>query len=227
MQSDQIRLVSLSIGLPQTIKTGDHKELTTGICKQAVDEVFLSREGFHGDGVANRAFHGGPERAVCVYSHEHYSYWEQEFQVRLPSAAFGENLTVTRMLERDVCIGDIYQVGDAVVQVSQGRIPCDTISKRNGIPTLLTRIIEEGYTGFFCRVLREGTVRKDSPIRLLERHPRQVSVLFANQIFFHRKGDAEGIKKILAVKELAPVWRELLANRLEKLEPSESDSERR
>ncbi len=214
MQSDNIEIVSLSVGLPDTMKYGDNREMSTAICKENVDEVFLSREGFQGDGVANRKFHGGPERAVCVYSYERYLLWEKEFQVRLPSSAFGENLTVTNMLERDVCIGDIYQLGDAVVQVSQGRIPCDTISKRTGISNILGRIIEKGYTGFFCRVLKEGMVRKDSSIQLLKPHPKQVSILFANQVYFHRKNDVEGIRRILDVPELAKVWREILTARL-------------
>lgn len=134
MQNDNIKVVTLSIGLPKAMKHGDSKEMTTAICKDTVDEAFLSKEGFHGDGVANLRFHGSSERAVCVYSQEHYLLWEKEFQVRLPSSAFGENLTVTHMLKRDICIGDIYRLGDAVVQVSQGRIPCDTISKRTGTP---------------------------------------------------------------------------------------------
>ncbi|MFC7443141.1 MOSC domain-containing protein [Laceyella putida] len=209
------QLVNLHVGMPKTMEYGGNKEMRTGICKDPIEEVYLANEGFHGDGVANPTFHGGIERAVCVYPHEHYLMWEQEFQTKLPACAFGENVTATHLLERDVCIGDIYQLGEAVIQVTQGRIPCDTINKRTGIPTLMARIIEEGYTGFFCRVLQEGTVRKDSTIQLLEPHPLQVSVLFANEIYFHRKRDVEGIKKVLAVPELAKVWRELLGKRLD------------
>ena len=212
-----IELVHFSIGKPKQIQYNEDKEMTTGICKELTDEAFLSKDGFRGDGVADLRFHGGPDRAVCVYPHEHYALWEQEFQTTLPSSTFGENITVTDMLERDVFIGDTYQLGEAIIQVTQARIPCSTISKRLGIPGILPRIVATGYTGYLCRVLQEGIVRKDSQIKLLERHPNQVSVLFSNEIYFHRRKDTEALEKILAVPELAEVWREQLTDRLAKL----------
>ncbi|MCM3737111.1 MOSC domain-containing protein [Bacillus cytotoxicus] len=213
----EIELIHFSIGKPKTIQYAENKEMTSSICKQLVEDAFLSTDGFQGDGVADLRFHGGADRAVCVYPYEHYDLWENEFRTSLPSSAFGENVTVTHMLEQDVCIGDIYQLGDAIVQVTQGRIPCSTISKRLGIPGILPRIVETGYTGYLCRVLQEGTVRKDSQITLLERHPHQVSILFANETYFRGQKDVEGMKKIIAVPELAEDWRKSLMTRLEKL----------
>ncbi len=150
---------------------------------------------------------------MCIYPYEHYDVWETEFNTTLPVPAFGENLTVTHMLEQDVCIGDIYEVGETVLQVTQGRIPCNTISKRNQIDMMLTRIVETSFTGYFMKVLKEGTIQSDSNIQLIERHPEQVSVLFANQILFHDRDNIEGIKRILNVDALAEVWQTKL-NRL-------------
>ncbi|MED2766090.1 MOSC domain-containing protein [Bacillus thuringiensis] len=212
-----IELIHFSTGKPKTIQYAEDKEMTTGICKQLVEDAFLSKDGFRGDGVADLRFHGGPDRAVCVYPYEHYELWENEFHTSLPTSAFGENITVANMLEQDVYIGDVYQLGDAIVQVTQGRIPCSTISKRLSIPGILPRIVETGYTGYLCRVLQEGTVRKDSQITLLERHPHQVSILFANEVYFHRRKDIEGMESIIAVPELAEDWRKSLTERLEKL----------
>ncbi|PFK30103.1 MOSC domain-containing protein [Bacillus cereus] len=212
-----IKLVHFSIGKPKQMQYGENKEMTTGICKELTEEAFLSKDGFRGDGVADLRFHGGPDRAVCVYPHEHYALWEQEFQTMLPPSTFGENITVTNMLEHDVCIGDTYQLGEAIIQITQGRVPCSTISKRVGIPSILPRIVETGYTGYLCRVLQEGIVRKDSTIQLLEHHPSQVSILFSNEVYFHRRKDKEAMEKILTVPELAEVWREQLTDRLAKL----------
>jgi MOSC domain-containing protein YiiM len=167
--------------------------------------------------VADLRYHGGPDRAVCVYPHEHYRLWEQEFKSNFPPSAFGENVTATNMLEQDVCIGDIFRLGDAVIQITQGRVPCSTITKRTNMPSLLKRMVETGYTGYLCRVLEEGTVRRDSKITLLETHPKQVSILFGNQIYFHQQKNMEGIQKVLDVEELANEWRESLGKRLEKL----------
>jgi MOSC domain-containing protein YiiM len=217
MKDRKIEIINFAIGLPKKMKYGNQEEMYTGICKDKTEKAFLTKEGFCGDGVANLKYHGGPDRAVCIYPHEHYQLWEQEFNISLPPSAFGENLTVTNMLERDVCIGDIYQLGEAVIQVTQGRIPCNTITRRTNAPGLLKRFVETGYTGYFCRVLEEGFVRNDSSIKLLEPHPQQISILFANEIYFHRPKDVEGMKKILEVQELANQWRELLTGRLSNL----------
>jgi len=215
---NDVELKTFSTGLPEKVKYGDNKEMETAICKQRTEEAFLAKQGFQGDGVADLRYHGGPDRAVCVYPYEHYLLWEQEFKNPLPASTFGENLTVTNMLEQDVCIGDIFRLGDAVIQITQGRIPCSTITKRTNTPLLLKRMVETGYTGYLCRVLEEGIVRRDSEIRLMESHPKQVSILFANQVYFHRPKDIEGIKKVLDVPELAEDWRERLTKRLENLQ---------
>jgi MOSC domain-containing protein YiiM len=205
-----------SIGLPKTMIYENDKEMITGICKEAAQEVFLTYEGFQGDGVADLRFHGGPDRAVCLYPYEHYSLWEQEFDKSLSPAAFGENLTVTNMPERDVYIGDMYQVGDAVIQITQARNPCSTINKRTHLSMLLKRMIDTGYTGYFGRVIKEGKVRKDSKITLLQRHPKQVSILFANQVYFHMLHDREAVNKLLDLPELAIKWRDSLIKRVSK-----------
>ena len=210
-------LKNFSIGLPKKMKYGVDKEIDTGICKQTTEEAFLTKEGFRGDGVADLRYHGGPDRAVCVYPYEHYSLWEKEFNNTFPSSTFGENLTVTNMLEKDVYIGDIFRLGDAVIQVTQGRIPCSTITKRTNNPLLLKRMVQTGFTGYLCRVLEEGRVRRDSRITLLEAHPKQVSILYGNEIYFHEQKDVEGIKRVLGVKELAYEWQQLLVKRLDRL----------
>lgn len=210
-------LNNFSIGLPKKMTYGDGKEIATGICKQTIEEAFLTKEGFQGDGVADLRYHGGPDRAVCVYPYEHYLLWEKEFNNALPPSTFGENITVTNMLEKDVCIGDIFRLGDAVIQVTQGRVPCSTITKRTNNPSLLKRMVQTGFTGYLCRVLEKGSVRIDSTMTLLEPHPKQVSILYGNEIYFHKQKDVEGIKRVLGVKELAFEWQQLLVNRLDKL----------
>ncbi|MHA6261086.1 MOSC domain-containing protein [Sporosarcina sp. CAU 1771] len=212
-----IKLINFSIGLPKKMDYANGKEIESAICKDTVEEAFLTKQGFQGDGVADIRFHGGPDRAVCVYSQEHYSLWNKEFETTLPHSAFGENLTVTNMNEHQVHIGDTFRLGDALIQITQGRIPCSTITKRTQIPLLLARIIETGYTGYLCRVLEEGTVRRDSKITLINPHPSRVSVSYANQIYFHNRTDSEGINKVLSVQELASDWRDRLEKRLNQL----------
>lgn len=198
------------------MKYNKSKEMVTGICKKTVDCAYLTKDGFKEDGVADLKHHGGTDRAVCVYAYEHYSRWEKEFNLKLPPSAFGENITVTNMLEEEVCIGDIYKFGDAVIQVSQGRDPCSTISKRMDNPKLLIKLVETGYSGFLCRVLEEGMVYKDSKITLLEKHPKKITVQFAIHTYLHGKNDVNAMKQLLEVEELAGKWREKMHERLHK-----------
>ena len=127
-----LSIESLNVGLPRK----EHffgKEVLTGICKQPVNgSVNLRTLGFEGDGVADGKHHGGQDKAVCVYSLEHYPYWEKTLGIQMPVAAFGENLTVSHMHEDDICIGDVFRLGSALVQVSQPRQPCRTLAARYG-----------------------------------------------------------------------------------------------
>lgn len=208
---------TLTVGMPKELVDSKGRSMITGIEKQRVQEVYLSTQGFEGDDVADKKHHGGPDRAVCLYPAEHYIQWEQELGKTLPVAAFGENLTVTNMLESDVCIGDIYKIGDAVIQITQGRIPCSTIDRYTEANTLLKRLIETGYTGFLARVLEEGTICADSTIELVEKHPARISVLYCNEVYF-KNNDAIAMKQIQAVDALAEDWKEKLEKRIQVLQ---------
>jgi MOSC domain-containing protein YiiM len=212
---DAPKLNGLYVGKPKRILLDAGMEMYSGICKIPVEEAMLRIRGFDGDGVADKVNHGGSDRAVCVYCVERYKQWNEEFEATLPQSSFGENLLVENMVEEKVHIGDIFQVGDAVIQVTKGRVPCNTINKRTGIKTLMKRIIQTGYTGYLCRVLEEGPVTKDSEIRKLQEDPHGISVLYANTIYLQPRF-MEGIERVLAVPALAEDWRQKLEQRIAK-----------
>jgi MOSC domain-containing protein YiiM len=203
------KILFLNVGLPEN-RNWNGKQEQSAIAKKGVSEAFLSKEALHGDGVAATEFHGGPDRAVCFYPVEHYAQWSSEFGKELSAPSFGENISAPGMKEADVFIGDIYRLGHATVQISQGRIPCSKISKNNHIDELLKRVVETCYTGYFFRVLEEGMVNSDSEITLLERKQNSFSILRANELFFHQKNDYLAIEKLLEVNELAEVWKQNL-----------------
>ncbi|MDD1503716.1 MOSC domain-containing protein [Lysinibacillus sp. CNPSo 3705] len=217
MEKNKAMIHTLAIGMPKELHYSNGRSMITGIEKRKVQEVYLSARGFEGDDVADKKHHGGPDRAVCLYPAEHYIQWEQELGKPLPTAAFGENLTVTNMLEADICIGDIYKIGNAVIQVTQGRVPCSTIDKYAEASILLKRLIETGYTGFLARVLEEGTICADSKIELVEKHPEGISVLHCNEVYFKNK-DALAMKRIQVVDALAEDWKQKLEKRIQLLQ---------
>ncbi|MDH4161869.1 MAG: MOSC domain-containing protein [Nitrospirota bacterium] len=207
----------LNIGLPKK-ELFHGKEFTTGICKKPVaGPLLLSRTGFIGDGVGDLRYHGGSDKAVCVYSLDHYPYWTATLGIALPEAAFGENLTVTGMLEPDICIGDTFRIGSAVVQVSQPRQPCRTLAARYGREDFVKLVVESGRTGFYFRTLTEGAVNADDMITLVQRDPFDVTVEFANHIYHHDRRNREGIERVLAAPALSESWRKSFQELREKI----------
>lgn len=206
---------SLNIGLPK-LEHFHGKEFLTGMCKKPVaGELLLSKQGFEGDGVGDRKHHGGEDKAVCTYSLDHYPYWGSVLGIAMPEAAFGENLSVSDMVEDDVFVGDSFRIGTAVVQVSQPRQPCGTLAARFGRADFVKMVVDSGRTGFYFRVLTEGLVKVGDRVNLLERDPRAVSIAFANNIFHHDRQNREGLEKVLSVPALSDSWqrsfRELLS----------------
>ncbi len=156
---------ALNVGRPRTLgreSAADRfdQAWTTGIFKTPVEgPVHLSSLGFTGDGQADLTVHGGPDKAVCVYSADHYPGWRHTLGIDpFPFGAFGENLAIDGLDEEQVCIGDVWSVGDALVQVSQPRQPCWKLAMKWRRRTLTDEVVASGHTGWYFRVQREGTV---------------------------------------------------------------------
>ena len=159
-----MKLVSLQIGTPaeHTSQLNDGKDAAwdSSIWKAPVTgPVHLGRTDLAGNTQADLKNHGGPDKAVCCYSAEHYPGWrlrldlsEREFGY----GAFGENFTLSGLTEDAVCLGDICRVGAAVVQISQPRMPCWKVGRRWEHPELPGEMTATGRTGFYLRVLTEG-----------------------------------------------------------------------
>lgn len=215
-----MKLISLQIGKPQTIQPSGtdewwDKEWTTAFIKTPVMEpVWLGYEGLNGDGQADARVHGGVDRAVCVYPGEHYRFWRDTLQLpELPHGAFGENFTTFNLPESEVCIGDIYSIGDALVQVSQPRQPCWKPSRRWKIKDLALQIEQTGRTGFYFRILRHGLVQAGQSFNLLERPHPQWMVARCNEIFHHQKEDHAAAQALSDCPALSGFWKDHLSTR--------------
>src|SRR3954462_8337670 len=116
------RVISVQVGMPAR-RDEDDDVWFTGIFKSRVEgPVALNKRNLEGDAQADLRVHGGPHKAVMAYSAEHYPAWRSELGFtaeQFPFGAFGENLTFTGMYEENVCIGDVHQIGSAILQVSQ------------------------------------------------------------------------------------------------------------
>jgi MOSC domain-containing protein YiiM len=210
-------LISINTGRAES-RPYNGREARSGIFKRPVAvPVKLGLIGLEGDEQADLVNHGGPDKAVCVYSFRHYRHWEEVLGQALPLGAFGENFTIDGWTEADVHIGDVFAVGTAKVQISQPRIPCWKLAMKWGLSELPALVTESGATGFYFRVLEPGEV-ETGELALLERHPERLTVQEANRVMHRDKADAAGIRRLLGVDALAESWRGTLERRLAKLE---------
>lgn len=209
------RIVSVQVGLPRELGSspgtnGREQSWTSGIVKEPVrGPVWVGTTNLQGDGQADRVHHGGPDKAVLAYSADHYRSWQAEFGVRdLPFGAFGENLTVQGVTEHDVCIGDTWQAGDVLLQVSQPRKPCWKLGRRWGRSDLPKRVLQTGRSGWYLRVLRQGTIESGMPVRLQQRlHPRW-TVSHVASTKYDKQADQQAVATLAELPELAADWRE-------------------
>jgi MOSC domain-containing protein YiiM len=211
-----MEIVSLNIALPSTQRYGN-REVFTGGAKMPVPRAMLRMSGFEGDGQADRRNHGGPDKAVCVYSSVHYPHWQRMLGRRLDPGAFSENLTVSGIREARVCVGDVFRAGEAVVQVSTPRTPCDKVAGKNGEKQLTKWISGSGYSGFYMRVLEEGLVETGDAFERVERHPDRIAIARVNDIIYGRFRDLDLIEYLVGLPEFGNSGRTAFARLLGKL----------
>src|SRR5437763_1245149 len=116
-------LESVQVGRPQIIT--NKTRWVTAIFKKPVDgPVWLDWLNLEGDEQADLRVHGGPDKAVCAYSADHFGQWRQELAVDdCRGGAFGEIFSMVGQTEETASIGDVYEVRDALVQISRPRVP--------------------------------------------------------------------------------------------------------
>ena len=212
-------VTSASITLLRTgeVKTqhwGSSRRFRTAAVKTPhTGPVRLTATGFTGDEQGNLKHHGGTEKAVCCYPAEHYDAWRAE-RLQLPDGAFFENLTIRGATEDRVFLGDVYRVGSAVVQVTQPRTPCATISKKWSDPDLPKLMMSTNRCGYYLRVLHEGDVAVGDRFELVSRPPDAVSCAFVSRVMNVERGNLAAMHELLEAPEFPERWRKQLLRRL-------------
>jgi len=207
-------LISIQTGLPQTIEDEEGAWETSFFKKPVTGPISLGTTSLKGDGPADTKNHGGVEKAVLMYAAEHYPVWQAELQQEFPYGAFAENLTVEGMTEGTVCIGDIYQIGEVALQVTQARVPCWKISRRWGITDLMDRVMATGRFGWYCRVLKDGVISAGIPVISVGRPNPEWPVTRAFEVFIHWIENIEAMKNLSGCEGLSADWQNDIRKRL-------------
>jgi MOSC domain-containing protein YiiM len=188
----------------------------SAIYKEAVNgAVWAGRTDLAGDGQADLRVHGGVDKAVYAYPAEHYPLWRAELDLPdIAFGAFGENLTVSGLLEPEVCIGDVFQVGEARLQISQPRGPCWKLARRWGVRGLEKSFSATGRTGFYLRVLQEGYLAPGAALELIERPAPEWTVLRAHRLLEDARSDPQAAAALAELPFLSQSCRLDLKKRL-------------
>lgn len=221
-----MRLLSVNVSMPKEI-SHNGRAVETGIFKEPIPgRVMLRTLNLDGDGQADLVNHGGVHRAVYAYPFENYGYWQRELdRDDFGFGQFGENFTVEGMTEEDVHIGDVFRVGNALVQVSQPRPPCFKLGHKMGMPVFPKLFLASGRVGFYLRVLEEGEVGAGDTFEPVERDPERMTVREISNLLFFEPDDLEGAFRALRIGALSPGWRDSFEERVRKSVPRTGEHE--
>ena len=202
-----MKLLSVNVSLPKTVSVNG-RTYRTGIYKQAVGgRVPLRRLNLAGDGQGDLKNHGGEFQAVYCYPHEHYAFWaDQLARDDFEFGQFGENFTTEGLLESEVCVGDVFRIGNAVIQVTQPRVPCYKLANKLGVPGFDRTFLRANRSGFYVRVLEAGDVGAGDSIARISSDPVGMTVAEVNAALYLDKQLIEA-ERALEIEALSPGWK--------------------
>jgi ferredoxin-NADP reductase/MOSC domain-containing protein YiiM/ferredoxin len=200
-------LVSVNVGMPKdvpwegkTVFTGVFKDPVTGPCR-------VRKLNVDGDGQGDLAGHGGEQRAVFIYQLDSYRYWERELgRDDFVHGQFGENFTVEGLSDDEVCIGDRYQIGTAVFEVTQPRVTCYRVGIRMNDPRIPALLVSHRRPGFYFRVLKEGEVEAGDEILKLDSGPEQMTVAEVDALLYLPGHPRQQLLRALRIPGLSAGW---------------------
>jgi len=205
-----LALDALLVGKPALIAP----DVLSAIGKRPVaGAVRIGWLGLEGDGVADPIHHGGHDKAVHLLPGEHYDWWRGvmgDHPLLDTPGAFGENLSTRGATEAGLCLGDRFTLGTAVLEISQGRMPCFKLNLRFGRRDVLAQAVASGHCGLYLRVIEQGEAQAGDTLTLIERMLPDwpVARVFNLLIGGGHKADVAGVAALADMPVLAGNWRE-------------------
>ncbi|MFT5422332.1 MAG: MOSC domain-containing protein YiiM [Phycisphaerales bacterium] len=218
-------IASLNVGSATQVEWNG-KPVSTGIYKSPIEgPLRVGADRVEGDHVADLRVHGGPDKAVYAFPSEHYAGWQSAFpEADWTRGAFGENLTLTGLLESRVCLGDRFRIGSAELEIRQPRMPCFKFAIRVGGRSAIGHMIKTGHSGFYFGITREGELSAGDTLELVGGPTYDgtpgLSIAAFNDLTYANADNPKNLadlKLALASPALPPEWRERFGQRLAKL----------
>ncbi len=209
----RVHSINVSGGLRKVQFAG--QIVTTGFFKTPISgKAYANKLGIEGDAQGDLRLHGGLDKAVYFYPKEHYATWEKLLNSGpLSPGSFGENITSEGLLETDLHIGDVIQIGTATLQVIQPRSPCYKLQIRCERPDMTALFSRQGKPGWYASVLQEGTFSAGVEILLIDDAPKKVSVADIWHLSAQNEADRQTIRGVMDLKLLPDFWKERINRR--------------
>ena len=210
------RLLSVNVGLPREV-SWNGKTVRTAVWKSPVEGRQVVRKlNIDGDGQGDLAGHGGEQRAIFVYQIGSYRYWENFLGRKdFTYGQFGENFTVEGLPDDEVCIGDQYKIGSAVLEVSQPRVTCYRVGIRMNEPRMPSLLVAHHRPGFYFRVLQEGEVVAGDDIVKITEGPERITVADMDALLYLPGHTREQLQRALRIPALSKGWQGSFATMLQ------------
>lgn len=201
------RLESVNVGQPKDVPW-QGRTVYTGIWKAPIDGPVMARRlNLDGDGQGDLAGHGGEQRAVMVYQLESYHYWADQLDRQdFVLGQFGENFTVTGLADDQVCVGDRYQIGAAVFEVTQPRVTCYRLGIRMADPKMPALVVSHHRPGFYLRVITEGLVEAGQDIVKIADGPGRMTVADIDALLYLPAHPRDELEQALQIPALSTGW---------------------
>ena len=201
-------LLSVNVGLPRDV-SWQGRTVRTAVWKRPADGPRLARRlNVDGDGQGDLAGHGGEQRATFVYQIDSYRYWERELgRHDFVYGQFGENFTIEGLPDDAVYIGDRYQIGSALFEITQPRVTCYRVGILMNEPRMPALLTSSGRPGFYFRVLQEGEVGAGDEIVKAGEANERMTVAEINALLYLPDHARDRLERALRIEALSPGWR--------------------
>jgi MOSC domain-containing protein YiiM len=216
-----MKVLSVNVGLPRKVLFNG-QTITTAIFKDPVKgPVMLRKINLDGDKQSDLTVHGGVDKAVYSYPTEHYDYWRKQYpNIDIIWGMFGENFTTQGLMEDTVNIGDQVQIGSAKLVATQPRMPCYKLGVRFGIMEIIRRFLSSGRPGIYFKVLKQGEVKTDDKIEIIEKDKNNVTVKDIVRLYINRDhiDNIETMRRAIKISALPEGWKYEFQQNIEQLE---------
>lgn len=181
-----------------------------------------------GDRQADLTVHGGVDKAVYAYSIEHYEYWRKVFpHIEMSNGMFGENLTVEGLMESEVSIGDVFQIGSSKVIATQPRMPCYKLGVKFGRMDVLKKFLASGRSGIYFKVSKEGKVGAGDTIEQIRKDDNRITIRDIVRLYASDREDIETMRRAVKVEALPNGWKHHFLEQIKRVEKIESKRDSR